>query len=180
MTDRSSGFASLCRGSSSEKCDLHFLVENEVAAQGRKMDKLEEASKVSFNDLHKTLNDFIVEVRSYIGSQSHKDRSFEEMRTMVNKNTSDINDMRLVLGSMTTISSNLQKLTEAIQIIDKSILTKSDVESITQTALVVEKSKKQDKWFDSLPAKVSAGVAVISFIAFFTIKIVLLLLAASQ
>jgi len=190
MSGRESEFHSFCKSGSGEKCDMHFLIENETIANTKRLEKLEEKTRQSFSDLQKTLNDFIVEVRSYIGIQTHRDIDHQEVKSMVNKNTSDISDLKSIIKSIsdnsttvnkavTDINDNIGKLASSIQIIDKSILSKRDVEDIAQKAVIFEKSSKQDKWFESLPAKVSAAVAVISFIAFFTVKIVLLLLAGT-
>jgi len=167
---------------------MHFLVENEAFTNTKRLEKLEEKTRQSFSDLQKTLNEFIIEVRSYIGVQTHRDLDHQEVKVLVNKNTSDIGDLKSIIKSMSDnsttmsravsdINNNITTLTSNIRIMDKAMLTKGDVESITQSAIITEKSNKQEKWFESLPAKVSAAVAVISFVAFFTVKIVLLLLA---
>ena len=190
MADRTPEFRTFKKGDTGEKCSLHFLVENEVLSNTNRMEKIEENTRVSFSELQKTLNDFIVEVRSYIGSQGHRDKGYEEVRSLSTKNTSDIGDLKLDIKSMLDhsthanksiedIKENIQKLTESIKTIDKTILTKSDVEDIAQKALVMEKSDKQQKWFDSLPAKISATVALVSFVAFFAIKIILLFMAVA-
>jgi hypothetical protein len=189
MTDRGSEFHTFCK-SGAEKCDMHFLVENEVISTKERVEKMEEKTRQSFSDLQKTLNDFIIEVRSYIGIQSHRDVDHQEVKSMVNRNTTDIGELKSAVKSISEnssnvskavvdINNNISKLTETLQTVNKAVLSKSEIEDIAQKAIIIEKSTKQDKWFESLPAKVSATVAVVSFIAFFTVKIVLLLLAVA-
>jgi len=184
--DRGSEFHTFCNTAHGEKCDIHFLVENEVISNKERVEKMEEKTRQSFSDLQKILNDFIIEVRSYIGVQTHRDMDHQEVKMLVNKNTSDIGDLKSVIKSMSdnsnhihnvvsNINTNIGKLTESIQTMDKRVISKDVIEDIAQKAVIMEKSAKQEKWFESLPARVSATVAVISFIAFFTIKIVLLL-----
>lgn len=169
---------------------MHFLVENEVISNKERIEKMEEKTRESFNDLQKTLNAFIIEVRSYIGIQTHRDIDHQEVKMLVNKNASDINDLKSIIKSISdnsnhinsvvgNINTSIGRLTESIQTMDKRVLSKDIIEDIAQKAVIMEKSAKQEKWFESLPARISATVAVISFIAFFTIKIVLLLTAAT-
>lgn len=187
MSDRDTTFPSYCKGSS-EKCDLHFLVENDVLTTKSRVEKLEENTKVSFEELQKTLNNFIVEVRTYIGSQAFRDRDQEDIRLTAKSNSSDIHELKSSIKSMidssvhtnkaiNDINDNIKKLTESINDVDKVIVSKSDVVDIVDNALNEHKNVETDKWFEKLPAKVSAAMAVLTFIVYYTTKIVLMLMA---
>lgn len=189
MVTKPPEFQTFCKNDGEEKCNMHFLIENEVLSNRDRMEKLEERTRQSLSDLQKTLSDFVIEVRSYIAVQVHRDNDNHETKILVNKNTSDIYDMKSAIKTITdntthmsdavvNMGGTIKTLSETIQNIDKNSLSKKDVEEIAKNAIVLDKSVKQEKWFDSLPAKISAGIAIVSFVAFFTVKIVLLLMGA--
>ena len=64
----------------------------------------------------------------------------------------------------------------ALLIIDFAV-KKLKITEIVNNAIVADKNQDKDRWFDTLWVKISAGVSVLSFIAFFTVKIVVTLLA---
>ena len=190
MVSKSPEFHTFCKSDGEEKCNMHFLIENEVLSNRDRMEKMEEKTRHSLNDLQKTLGDFVIEVRSYIGIQTHRENDNHETKLLVSKNTSDIYEMKSAIKTMTDSTNHMSKavmdmgdtintMSESIQTINKNTLNRNDVEEIAQKIIVFDKNAKQEKWFESLPAKVSAGVAVISFVTFFTIKIVLLLTGSS-
>jgi methyl-accepting chemotaxis protein len=188
VSNKSPEFQTFCKNNHGEKCDMHFLVENEVISNKDRIEKMEEKTRQSFGELQKTLNEFVIEVRSYIGIQTHRDSDHQEVRGMTRKNSSEIGELKSAIGAISInsqimaksvgdISNNVKELNDSIQEIDKKILTKTDVQSIADNAIVKERASKQDKWFDSVPAKISATIAVVSFVSFFIVKIIMLLMA---
>lgn len=186
--DNNTDFATFSRNKEQPgRCDLHFLVENEIMNNKSRVEKLEDKTRVSFQELQQTLNGFIVEVRSYIGTQGFRDREMDDIKKSGKDNSTDISDLKSSLKliiennvtlnkTISNINSNLHDLDVTVKKIDKSMVGKDEVSEIAKNVVINDKSENTQKWFDSLPAKLSAGMAVISFIAFFTTKIVMLLL----
>jgi hypothetical protein len=186
--ERNTDFKALCATKGGVHCDLHFLVENEVMQTSKRVDKLEEKTTNSFDTLSVSLNDMVIQMKTFINSQEFRDKSSSEMRTLTLENTTDINDLKSSLKSvvehnknvtdvLAKIDRDISSISGDIKDLDKTVLGRDEVTSIVKNAIVVDKNSGRDQWFESLPAKVSAGVALISFIAFFTIKIVVMLLA---
>jgi len=187
MEKKGLDFKTLC-AKDGERCDLHFLVENEVIQNKARVEKLESRTADSFMELNKSLNDLIVEMRTYVGSQEFRDNAQKEMKSLTRHNTEDITELKTSLNSLDIQIKNvnelnvktntlLQTLSDEIKALDKTVLSKNQITEVIKNVLISEKNTKSEQWFDSLPAKISAGVALLSFIAFFTIKIVVLLLS---
>lgn len=152
------------------------------------VDKVEDKYTKSYNSLNTTLNDMKTQMDHHIMEAGYKGRQEEEMNTMTKKNADDIGELKSsvksveesnssIKTSIDILSHEFKEMGRTITNMDKKLLDKGDVTEIVDNAIIKDKTDYQTKWFESLPAKVSAGVALISFIAFFTIKIVLMLLA---
>lgn len=187
MDNQSTDFKTLC-AKGGERCDLHFLVENEVIQTKARVDKLEEKSANSYEVLNKTMNDMLVQMRTYMAQQEFRDAAQQDLKTMTLNNINDIvelkssiksveNQNKNVVDAIDKMAVSINTLSSDIKDMDKTVLGKDEVAEIVSNAIVADKNSSQNQWFESLPAKVSAGVAILSFIAFFTIKIVVMLLA---
>lgn len=175
-------------GEHGKVCELHFLVANEMAYANKRMEKLEEKTDDSLQELGKSLNDLTLQVNTFVGTQTYREKSQDEMDKATLKNTTDIGELKSslksvenqngsILASVDKLEKTMSRMSTDIKEIDKTMLEKDDVTEIVKNTIMAEKNIDQGKWFESLPAKVSAGVAVLSFISFFTIKIVVMLLA---
>lgn len=178
----------LCMHGEGEKCDLHFLMEKSVQDNENRVGNLEKSTKESFDNLNKSLSDFTLEVRTYINTQQYRERDQNELRDITKSNSNDISEMKASLKSVSEhydqvsksidkINSSVMDLTTSMKDLDKTVLNKDDIIEMVENAMIKDKSEGRDKWFESLPAKISAGVAIFSFIAFFTVKMVVLLLS---
>ena len=171
-----------CSGGS-EKCDLHFLVENEIISTKGRLDSLERNSSESFKDMQRTLSDFANEVRTYMGIQGFRDRDHDEVKNITKTNTSEIHDIKATLKilvdsgdntkkSMSEIKDSISDLTRTMKDIDKSIVSEDRISKMVKSAITEEAKSRKDKWFEAVPAKLSVTVAAISFIAFFIFELV--------
>jgi len=194
---------SLCSAKSGDRCDLHFVVENEVLQTKSRVDKLEEKTQQNIDDIKSSINELVVEMKTYMSTQQSenkfKDESSKDMRELTIHNSSEINDLKVSLKSamsnhdiitntihdmgesMKSISRDtnegMKSISRDISNMDRLILTKTDVVDIVKTTILEEKTSGRDRWVDSLPAKVSAAAAVLTFTTYFTVKIVVMLLA---
>ena len=177
-----------CIGGSGERCDLHFIVENEVVQTKHRVDKLEKRTDESYSTLTTTLNDLSLKMGTYIATQEYKDTASQEMRNKTLNNSEEINELKStvksveehnksVSESLSRIDRNLSILSNDFKDMDKTIVDKEGITEIVNNAIVADKNQDKDRWFDTLWVKISAGVSVLSFIAFFTVKIVVTLLA---
>lgn len=178
----------LCMHGEGEKCDLHFLMEKSVMDNENRIEKLEKSTNESFDNLNKNFSDFTLEVRTYINTQQYRERDQNELRDITKSNSNDISEMKASLKSVSEhydqvsksidkINGSVMDLTTSMKDLDKTVLSKDNVVEMVENAMIKDKNTGREKWFDSLPAKISAGVAIFSFIAFFTVKIVVLLLS---
>jgi chromosome segregation ATPase len=174
--------------SKGEKCDLHFTFQNEVTKNKRDLDKLESKTTHKLEELRESIESFRNEFKEYVFERKHMEKDYGRVEETTKSNTIDISDIKSSLKdvvnhydnvnkSIFEINENIKLLSDNIRAIDKTILSKQDVIDIVENRLLIEKSRGTDRLFDSLPAKISAGVAFLSFIAFFTLKIVVLLLS---
>ena len=148
---------------------------------------MEEKCHYRSNEISNSITDLIVQMNTYIGSQEYRDLAQKEMRDLTLKNTDDINQLKSSLKSVEDktnvvsvtvdkIDTNLDKISDNLKDMDRAVLSKDEVKDIVKHTLLSDKNISNNAWFSSLPAKVSAGVAVLTFITFFTIKIVMILL----
>jgi hypothetical protein len=189
MSDKNTDFNTFCVKGTGEKCDLHFLVENEILTAKGRLERLEDDTKVSFDELQKTLNNFIVEVRSYIGSQGFRDRDQDEVKSHTRTNTNEIIDLKISIKSMIDNSYHVTKtvsdlgdtvktLSDTMKDMDRFHIRKDDVIEIVDNIINKDKNISNQKWFESIPAKISATATVVSVFLFYTIKIILMIMAA--
>lgn len=187
MDHKDTDFKTLC-SSTTEKCDLHFLVEREVMQTKARVDKLEDRTSSSYDALNKTINDLALQMRTFMAQQEFRDTAHNDLKTMTLANITDINELkssmksvedqnRSVVDAIGRIERSVNGLSNDIRDMDKTVMSKNEITDIVKNAIVADKNTGRDQWFESLPAKVSAGVALLSLIAFFTIKIVVMLLA---
>lgn len=187
MESKPTDFKTLC-AKGGERCDLHFLVENEVIQTKARVEKLEEKAAIDRDSTNKQINELSLQMKTYFAEQKYRDSEQKDVKGMTQGNTNDINELKSSIKSVEDRSKNVVEaigrmertvsaLSSDIKDMDKTIINKDQVSEIVKNAIVDDKNTGRDKWFESLPAKVSAGVALLSFIAFFTIKIVVMLLA---
>lgn len=174
--------------SSEQKCDLHFLVESEIFQTKERVEKLENKIDSSYDTLNRNINDLVLQMRTYMAQQEFRDSAQKDVKTMTLNNSGEISELKSsiksvkdqnksVVDAIGRMESTISTLSGNIRDMDKTVISKDEITDIVKNAIVADKNVGRDQWFESLPAKVSAGAAVLSFIAFFTIKIVLMLLA---
>ena len=175
-------------GAGGEKCDLHFIVENEVVQTKKRVDKLEEKTVNSYDQFNSTINDLVVQMRTYMGQQEYRDTAQQDLKVTTNKNVGEINDLkssiksvenqnRGVVDAIGKLENTISGLAVDMKDMDRKVLGKEQITEIVTNAIVADKNSGREQWFQSLPAKVSAGAAVLTFISYFTVKIVIMLLA---
>ena len=180
--------SSLCARSGGERCDLHFLVENEIIQTKSRVDKMDEKFNSSVEALNKSMNDLMVEMRDYTTSQRYRDDHQQEMKATTSTNTSEINELKsslksvegqnkVVIDAIDAMRKGIGELSTDIKSIDRTVLSKEDVTEIVKNIITHEKSITSEKWIDSLSAKIAALLSVVSFVTFFTLKVITMLLA---
>lgn len=168
------------------KCDLHFLVESEINRSNENFYQLEERQVKSFESLNSSIMALTVQMKTFLAQQEFRDNENKEVKIMTLNNTNDINDLKSslksvhehnknVVDAISRMDATIGELSSEIRGINKTILGKEDVENVARMAISDEKSSSSDEWYKTLPAKVSATVAVLSFVLFYAIKIVTLL-----
>lgn len=170
-------------GGGGEKCDLHFLVENEIISTKNRLDSLEKNSNESFKEMKKSLNEFIGEVRTYIGIQAFRDKDHDDVKSDTKSNTAEIHDIKIsirtlldsndnVKRSMDDINDSIRNLSVSIKDMDRSIVSEDRISKMVKSAITEDANSRKDKWFETVPAKLSVTVAAISFVAFFIFELV--------
>ena len=177
---------SSCSGG--EKCDLHLIIENEVLQNKRRVEKLEERTTQSFELVNKSLGDLIVRINTYIGSQEYRDMTQMEMKTLTLKNTEEIGDLKStiksigvqndsVVRSLNKIDANMDTISKNIASMDKTILGREEVVEVVEKWILEDKNTDNTRWMDSLPAKVSAAMTVLTFISYMVVKVITMMMA---
>jgi len=187
MEGKSSEFKSLC-SSSGKKCDLHFMMENEVLQTKERVDRLDERQTMSYDALKTSITDLVMQMRTYMAQQEFRDALQQDVKSMTMNNADDINELKSSIKSVESqiksvgsavvrMERSIISLSVDIKDLDKTVLNKGQIIEVVRNSIVADKNTERGQWFESLPAKASAGVAILSFITFFTIKIVVMILA---
>lgn len=173
-----------------DKCNLHFIVENEIMSTKGRLDKFEERTSKTFTDLQRSFTDLSTDVKTFMSSQNYRDREYDRMGNETKANTNDISDikssLKLLIDSNTNvtrsvvdISDTLRSLNSTMVNMDKSIVSKDEINNIVKSAIIEEDHTRKTKWFDSVPAKISTIVAVLTFAAYWIGKLIILILATT-
>lgn len=182
-------FRTLCGlpGRDNQKCDLHFVVENEISRNKRDMEEFKKDSKQDIHDIKDSLNNLIVDVKSNMKSQELRDEVQDELKKSYKQNTEDINDLkskivsisesqRSLIDTVDNIDRKIGDIGTSLKDIDKERINKEDVNDIVENIITRENNIRSNNFFNTLPGKISAFIGVLTFISYFVFEIMKLII----